>query len=369
MLTKRLLRKKSFVALLCVIPIILPMTNAVMSQDSGVLTIALCNDDKSSVADEIIRLLLNYDGILLFEEYDSPEAAEHAVAQANADAAWIFPKGFSKEVDEYNPDNVPSPLVEVIERESSVALKLSHEFLYGALYKTLARSTYKNYVHTKLLGEDVVSDEYLMSYYDNIDMPGSIIKIKKLNSDEEVTSSPNYLTAPIRGLLCVLVLLCSLAAAMYFLTDQSEGRYDWLPYRRRLLPAFANTLSAACLSALVAFIALQLSGISVGFGRELISMLMFIIAASGFSLIFCRLFSSAGKLGAALPGIAIITIVLSPIFFNMKILRPVRLALPTYYYLQSVHNTDYLLYMAIYCVAVYAIAFALNALFNCIYSK
>lgn len=359
MFSKRLFRRISFVILLCMIPVIIPAANSVMSDESGIVRIVLCSEDKNSLSSEIINSLLEDDGIILFSECENEEAARSLVQHHEADAAWIFSDKLDERIDKYTSQESVKPFVEVIERSDTIPLQLSREVLFGAVYENMSYSLYKNFIYSRLGTQEEFSESELEYHYDRRARNRSIVELKRLNSDAPVKSS-GYLTAPLRGLLSLMVMLCTMAAAMYFLKDNIEGKYDWMPVKKRLAPAFASCLAASVFAGAAVVAALSFSGLSAGIIREVTAMMLFIMTSAGFGLILCICFRSPGKLGAFIPGIIIIMLALSPIFFNMKVLRPVRLMLPTYYYLNSVYNSEYYLYSLFYCTGVYAAAFVLN---------
>ena len=174
----------------------------------------------------------------------------------------------------------------------------------------------------------------------------------------------NYLNAPIRGMLSLLVILATLAAGMYFLADQEEGRYDWMSYEKRLRPAFGSCFAAATLSGIAVLVAVMLSGIRTAIWIELIAMMLFILSATGFGFLMATIFRSPGKLGASLPFFIISMLALCPIFFNVKMLPAIRLLLPPTYYLRSVYEPRYLGYAVVYTVSVYALTFVVNLVLN-----
>ena len=118
------------------------------------------------------------------------------------------------------------------------------------------------------------------------------------------------------------------------------------------------------ISGAAAISAMFLSGICLNTGREILCMILFVIAVTGFCLCLSVCFSSARALGAAVPVFIIVTMVLSPIFFNIQVLKPIRLMLPTHYYLYAVHDASYIPGFAIYIVCVYAAATVVNCIFK-----
>ena len=134
--------------------------------------------------------------------------------------------------------------------------------------------------------------------------------------------------------------------------------------RKKIIPAFAHCLAALVPGAIAVLLAIGFTHISVGFARELLSMLLFVIASSGFCLVMCMLFKNPGNLGAAIPAILVVMLAVSPVFITIDMLKPVGMLFPTYYYLNSVYNSGYCLYFVYYIIGVYAVAAAINSLLN-----
>ena len=360
MLTKRLLHQWSFIILLCLIPCCMLLVNLALSNESGVVHVALCAEDDDKTSSEIIDSLAHGDSIIRFSVCDAPEEATLLVSEYEADAAWIFTEDFSEKVDDYAIDGfAQEPFISIIQREQSIPLKIAQEKLFGAIYKRISFSLYNDFVYNELVGDKIIPEETVESYYKSMQKGDDIIKIEHLNASA-IKRDATYLTAPLRGILSLMVVLCTLAAGMYFLKEQSQGKFSWLSPRKRVIPALASCFSAACLSAAAVFVTIYCAGVSSTFGNELAAMLLFVLSVTGFCTTLLTFFRSAGKFGALIPGIIIVMLALSPIFFNIKVLRPIRLMLPTYYYLQSIYMPKYFVYTLVYCVVTYCLGFVLN---------
>lgn len=360
MLSKRLLLKWSFIILICLIPVAVPVMNNILAEDSSVLKIMLCCEDDDVLSKNIIDTLMDGDGIIKYSFCNSAEEAKKSVETYQTDAAWILKNNLTERAIDYVSKEDDDALVEVIERESNVPLRLSKEMLCGAVYRNISYYIYRDFVYSEVIGEDEFTETKLKEYYEEMENDGDIVKIRRLNSQETSSADSNYLVAPLRGILSLMIVLCTLAAVLYFLQDQLEGKYAWMRPQRRIIPAFAMCLSAAVFSAVAVLAALYFGNIFTNLYTELTAIILFVIATTGFALVLSRLFKSPGKFGAIIPGILIIMLVLSPIFINLKILKPIRMMLPTHYYLNVIYNSDYYLSMIIYCAAVYAAAFLLN---------
>ena len=351
MLTKRLFCKFSFVILLCCIPIMILVTNYAMSGESGVLTVMLCSEDKYSGAEEIINSLLNEDSVILFKYSDNPQSAIDEVKQHKADAVWCFEDDFSKKITAYATHKSTQPIVKVYEREDSIPLQLSKEKLYGAIYSSFSYEVYKNFVYSELVDVNQLSEKELEAYFNGTKTRDYIVELEK----REVASTnknAGYLLAPLRGIMALLVVLCGLAAAMYYLKDKREGKFDWMPYSKRIIPAFAQCLAAVVPAGVAVLASIYIGGIARDVISEFISMLLFVTAVSGFCLVMCIIFKSSG-----------IMLAFSPVFFNLNMLKPLSLMLPTYHYLMAVYSGAYTEFL-IYIVCVYGFALLLNRILN-----
>lgn len=362
MCSKRLIHKLSFIIILCLIPVIIPVTKLAMSGESGILKIAVASQDNSPAAMRAIEKIRNTDSIIQFVICDTESDAAEMVTTHKADAAWVYKDNIEERITRFIKKESKEPFLKVIEREENVILQMSREMFYETIFDEVSFSLYSNYAHNNLKLGGKISDEKLRSNYFDREKGRSIIEMTKLSSDAPVTQ--NHLISPIRGILSVLLILSGLAAAMYFLKDNSAGKFAWLSPKKRILPAFATCFSACVFSGAAILISLLIGGFSVGFLRELVSMILFIVAVSIFSTFFCVLFKSYGKLGAVIPGITVLALVLSPIFFNVSFFPILRFLLPTHYYLYSVYDSSYYLYSLIYSLVTLFAVFILNHVLN-----
>ncbi len=362
MLTKRLFCKFSFVILLCCIPLMILVTNYAMSGKSGVLTVILCSEDNGTEAEVIIKSLLEEDSVILFKHIENPEDAINEVKQHRADAVWCFEDNFKEKTTAYATGKSIEPLVTVYQREDSIPLQLSREKLYGAIYGDFSYEVYKNFVYSELVDVNQLSEEELEKYFYGTTRRGDIVELEKTDGDT-VSKNTGYLLAPLRGIMALMVVLCGLAASMYFLKDKNNGKFDWMSSRRRAIPAFAQCLAAVVPASVAVLISIFIGGISVGIMSEVIAMLLLIISVSGFCLLMSTLYKSSGKLAASIPAMIIVMLAFSPIFFDFNILKPLSFMLPTYHYLNFVYSGEYIDFI-IYIIGVYLLSFGTNRILN-----
>ncbi len=362
MFNKRLFHKRSFIFILLLIPVSVFALKAALKEESGIVRIALFAENKDSViANEIIKSLTTDDSIVTYTRYESVDKAKDAVQKQKENSLWIFRADIDTAIVDYATDKTSKPLVQVISCEDTIPVKLSNEVLFAKLFKYISYESYKNFLYENVVAEDFPED-IIREYYTKYMNENGIVKLEYLNSDDKEVKTDNFLVTPVRGILSLLVVLCGFAAAMYFLTDIKEGRYDWLSARRKLLPACALCLSAVVISCVFVFFGLLFSSLMTNFLYELIAMIVYAFAAASFCVVLCVLFRSAGNLGAVIPFFMISMLVLCPIFFNVNFFLVLRMIFPPHYYLNSIANPMYLLYMILYSPVMFALAFFLNEL-------
>lgn len=91
MLSKRFFKKYSFLLLLCAVPVLAFCLKNVSEQESGMLHIVLCLEDKSDeAAERVAEKLMSEESILHYCIVEGQDTAKKMVQDGEADAAWIF---------------------------------------------------------------------------------------------------------------------------------------------------------------------------------------------------------------------------------------------------------------------------------------
>lgn len=359
MLNKRLLKKASFLFVLCLIPVLVVSMNFFAQQESGVVRVALCSESNTdAVANRIVSSLDAEEGILDFRVMETVDDAYEAVENGEVDTAWIFHDNLQEKMEAYVTGN-REPFVTVVEREENVSLQLAREKLYGALYGDLSYEMYENFIYEELFTPEDVSQQELRETYDAVLNGNNIVVLEKLNVGE-MEETHNYLTAPLRGMLALVILLCGLAAILYYQKDRERGVYDWLSAKSHIRPAFGTCVAAVVDASLAVVLALALSGLFTTVSKELLAILFYIPAVVAFCMLLGTLSRKSDRMGQLIPFVMIIGLVLSPVFFNLISLRGLQMLLPTYYYLYAVHDSMYLLYAAIYSVITFTLNYVLH---------
>ncbi len=363
---KRLLKKPGFLILLCSIPILVWGMGLAAKEESGMLKIVLYRENETdALSSKLVEDLLAEESIIQYCQVFTEEEAHRLVESNEADAAWIFPDKMQNKLEAYIAGAYDTPFIHIIEREDNVALQLSREKLYGALYSYFPYTVYEEYVRNELDGEGL-SEEEVRSYYESARVEGELFQLTSVDGEikTENRDGKEYLTAPVRGLLALVIMLCGLSAVMYYLQDEAAGVFDRVALKNRQKYLYGYELAAMVCSSLAVLLTFAVSGNFEGFVKETGLMALYLLMSVGFCSVVKKLCGNLQRLGTCIPLLMIGMLVLCPIFFAVRRFRMVQYLLPPFYYLNAVHNTTIIIWMVIYCLVVFAIDLALDKAMN-----
>ncbi len=358
LLCKRLLKRTTFVLILLLIPLFSVFVTITSYEDSGFVRIALAAEDSADpVARGIIDDLREGSNFLKFEFYDDPEDAVQMVRSSEVDTAWIFPSKMSKRIDAFAKGD-RDILTRIYLREDGMLVKASREKLFGAIYKELSYAIYKTAVNKLDISSDLISEEKLLEAYTLFAEDNGIISFVHLDQTSIDLDGYNYTVAPVRGLLVTVMLLCGMAATLFYLEDEKKHTFATLTSSKRFLVFFGNNLAAVSISAIFVVLAIFITGGFTSLFPEVVSMLLLVTAVTGFTVLLGSVTKSTWKVALLIPTLLVLSLVLCPIFFNLTPCEPLQALIPTYMYLCSIGNLSmYLLPMIIYSVIALSIAF------------
>ena len=361
---KRLFLKKSFVVLLCLVPLMVLGLRIISSEDNGIVKILLCmEDDRDELAYQTVDYLLESDSVFAYEYCEDADVALKKLERGEADAVWLFPDDMLEVIRDYAKGNTDITLVEVYEVEDTTSLKLSREALMASFYDAIAYEEYAGYVVDVIPKDAEVTDEELRMYYDYFKQDSSLFEYYNMDGTKW-SAQGGYLTAPVRGMLALLILLAGIAGVMYFRQDKESGVYEYLPKSEEWLYRLSSQMISMFLIGVVSLISLYLSGNTTSLPMELLLMAEYIVACALFSSLLDTVFGSLLIMGIVTPFIVLITFVMCPVFFSINGLLPIKCVFPTLYYLNGVHDVNWLIYGAIYIVAALVINIAADLIVN-----
>ena len=323
------------------------------------LCIVLCKEgDGDAFSEKIIEELLGQKSVFSYTEDKSAEAAYEAVRTGEADAAWIFSDGFEKEVYAYTSyQGKREALVTVVEREDTVFLQLARERLYSAMYPYLSYALFENYITLKLAPEENFSKEELRTEYAVAEVKEGLFRFSYHDSAGEADreEETNYLLTPLRGFLLLLVLLCGMAASLYFQQDKKEGLFLLMPMGRGIFFPYLYHLTAVFDGAVVVLFTFYATRILLSWKWEVLLMALYCAACVGFCNLLRKLCGTIQRLSACIPLLVLSMVVFCPVFVYMGRFRVVQSVFPLFYYLKSLHNSHFIKNFLLYTAVLYGV--------------
>lgn len=361
LLHKRLLKRVSFLLILLLIPLLAGLVSLSAREESSFLRIAVSAEDTSQpVYAAILARLQDDSQIVAVTAYANAAQAQAAVEAADADAAWIFEEGLEQRLDRVAAGH-RDRLVRVVTPAFSTLESTAREKLFGALFPEISYRIYAAYTADTLDGL-AVPEEELRVLYEEAFRDESVLQYAFLDSADNVLENARVVTAPLRGLLAVVMVFCGMAATMFFIRDEREGVFSVLTGLRRVLVLLGNNLAALTLAAVFVTAALLLSGQYTAVGRETVAMLGLVLMTAGFCALLGTLCRGNALMGALLPVVLIACVAFCPVLYNVRTFLGPQALLPPFYYLYGVNDLTYLLPMGAYCMVTYGLTAVLYRL-------
>ncbi len=359
LLNKRLYRKTGFIVILCMIPVIVFGMKLVSQRESGIVRIAVV-DEGSSEGGRVADMLLKEKSVFLYSLYTNESKAIDDLNSGRVDAVWVFPEDYDERISAYTKglmgagDTEEVPAVLITEREDTILLQLARLELFGSMYSGLSFSLYNNFISLNITDPDT---EETALYYHNNKNTGNLFRYRDYSgrgSDEADGYEDGYLMAPVKGLLLLLVLLCGLAAAMYYRDDTDREIFTWMPVGNKWIFEHLYILTALITGGLAVLLTFYATGLAAG-TDEVLRMFIFVISCSCFCSIIRKLTPGLKSLATAIPVLMLVMLAVCPVFVYLRQLKAVQLIMPPFYYLMSDNNPRYLTYFTVYTVVTIAV--------------
>lgn len=348
LLQKRMLKKYSFLLMLCLAPLLAAGVGRLAEEPAGIASIALYLPEGDAAAEEVAGRLLSGESVLRFLPCEDEAGARGMVETGEADAAWIFSGDLETRIRELSERRRVRPVVTVVQRQDSVPLILGREILAAAIYPSFSYAVYEGYVRGEL-GVNMTEEE-LRDAYDSAAVEGSLFRMVYPDGTSGEAEDFTYVQAPLRGILSVWFTFVGLAAALYFMQDEERGVYGRVPLTGRLLVSYGSGAVFLLDAALVLLFSCRLAGMFTEWKKELVCCVVFAACVLAFANLLRLLCRTPRRLAMVLLPLGAAMLALCPVFLNLQHFRAAKMLLPPWYYLQSVHNTRYLYGMAAYTV-------------------
>lgn len=362
MLTKRLYHKPTFLVVLALIPLVSFGYGFADLDDSGILTVVLAQEGQDPLAEQIIESLLHKSQLIRYVTCDSPDEAREMLEAGKADAAWIFPEELESKMRAFSQNpSAMNAFLTVLERQSDVTTRITREGLSETFYGRLSRLNYIGFIRENAPMLDTVSDEQLLSYYDNVAGPEELFQFTHLTGQSAIAGdSRHFLLWPVRGLLGVVIMLCALAAGMYYIQDRQQGTFSWVSEKRQALAELGCQLASVLQVTVIASVALTLLGLTADPLREVTIVLLYSLCCSAFAMLVRRACRTIGVMGVMLPLLILASLMACPVFLDLDVTRSFQFLLPPTYFINAVADGTYMLYMVLYTLCMWALYWLLG---------
>lgn len=360
---KRLFCKYSFLLLL-VLPLLFAAgLRSLGSGESGIAAISLYLPENDPMAEQVGEKLIGRESIFRFLVCASEAEAVELVETGKVDAAWLFSDEMEEEMKQLAGRHRVRPLVKVVERRDSVPLILAREVLAAAVYPVFSYAVYESYV-TDELGFSALDEETLRRTYESVAVTGSLFQPIYADGSTAESETFTYVQAPLRGILAIWLTFLGLAAALFFMQDEERGVYGRLSGSRRFWAFYGMGGVFLLDGTVVLLVSCRLGGVFTNPVREFVCAAVFACCVLAFSDLLRLLCRTPRCIGALLLPLGAAMLALCPVFLNIQYFRAGKLLLPPWYYLQSIHDTQYLVQMAAFAAVLFLISVVLQRIQN-----
>lgn len=369
LLNKRLFRQLTYMILLLIIPLSALALRVFTASGGHLIKVAVYADvEKDAFSKQLVDELSSIREEFHIELYESSEAAIDDLRDGVVDEAWIIPDDLGETFERMARGRHPKHPIEIYVRENTVTHLMMREILQGYAFKVFAPDVYFNYLQDTfapntpgiadvLTGMPSDSDTEAgvgspltaerKNFYSRVP-EGSLFEYSYVDGDSD--NDINFLLAPVRGFLAIILAVTSLAASIYYLEDEKNGLFIYWHSRVPNLRALGYYGVVMINSSLLVLISLYMAGVGGNVFREILLLILYDLALILFSMIIRKLLGRIKNIGVSMPIIVMMFILLSPVLIDLKNMRPIQKLVPTFHYLTGVHSDRSLLNLAIYCV-------------------
>lgn len=355
---KRLIKNPAFICILIMMPLLVTMFNRVNSKEERSILVGVYYE-KDELSKIVCENLKDKEGYIKFLIYNNKDEMTNEVQAKKLECAYIFPSDFKDRLDNYKIKKV----ITCIETPSTIISSLSDEVVFSEIIREYGKNIAVDFAKEKNIVVDNGGNNIknISKNYERFNTPESTFSIdyKYINTDkiDSAKTSDKTTTYVIHGIVSVLILISSLLGAVKWFGDEIRGLYSSFNSTEKIIIGFISILAPTMLMALSGIITIYLSNAYNYISREIISMILYVLLAVGFSYLIKLLVRSGTDICAMLPVITIGTLIFCPVFIDASIFIPfvswVNKLLPAFYYLEVISGgIDGFVVMAIVSVVL-----------------
>ena len=230
LLLKRLFKKKSYILMLLMVPLMVIALKGMGSGDAGLMTIGVYIPGEDYASGALKENIETEPGSFRYFFYDNPDKLIADVKSQKLSEGWICPDNLDEAVEKIVASGQTDEKIEIIIREQGLSHLLGREVLNSRVYKSLARQMAVSYISEKLYKGNPTEEqqEKILKTFDSYEINGNLFELGYLDDSQNQNSDDtNYIMMPLRGMLALWLLILSIAASMYYIEDQQNGIFIW----------------------------------------------------------------------------------------------------------------------------------------------
>lgn len=348
LMTKRLMKKPSFVIILVLLPAILILYRFIIRQDSGTLRACIYVPDGSDrYAEAVADALVNADYAAVFYRVNSEDDLYSDVIAGRAEVGYVFPKDLGQRILKKNW----AGSITMVVSDTSHYATFVNEYVTVELFSNMTEDVLTDYLMNRS-GLRFDEEELRKTIRENLEKqeergPVIVVHYRDFYTNEELSEeevlAENYLTKPIRGTVALFVMLAGFAGLVFWFQDNAEGRFKVMSYEKRPVINYGSLLLPTLLAGIVGLVCILIAGLAGNPFAEIGLMLLYCIFIAGVCELLRMIVPSVNAICAAIPIVAIASYLCCPIILDLKKTVPVvtylRKILPPNYYLEIFNGT------------------------------
>ena len=350
--------------MLLVVPIMVFMLNMMSQAPSGLMTIGIFipGDDWSS--QWLRENLQDNPGSLLFVFYEDEDSVVKDVEAGQLTEGWIVPEDLDAIVDNMSQKGKTKSKIQIVVREAGLTHMLGREVLSSRIYPMIARQMAINYISKNVYDDNPTDQqiEHIIETYDNYEINGNLFEMGYVDGSTAGEDNTNYLMMPLRGILALWLLLCAIAASMYYLEDEANGLFIWWKTPAFIIRDFLYYFVIILIPTIIVLVGIYWGGVGTSIFREIASILAYDFVVIILAIFLREILRSIKALGIITPILIMASAILSPVFIDFKEGRMLQRFCPTFHYLYSIHDLYYLKSLLIYGIAFLILWYIINTI-------
>lgn len=316
---KRFLRQKIFVILLLAVPIGSFFFSYVAHRDETSTRIGIVCEEGGTLGRRISQGLQSHPGLLQFFYLESKEKLQQAVRQGDIECGYYFPKDME---EKYSRHQYPGVVTRYY-REGSMLYTIADEVVLSEVFRQQGEVILGEFIwqsglfQTACITKREISEEYRRNLEEQKTFAFSYHD--RAGGEKQLG---DYLVAPIRGCVALLILMAGFCGVALYLQDKKRERELALPGRqRRWLPLVSVTVPVFLISA-AGLIAEGLCGFGFLSIKEIAYLIIYDIIIVLFCNLLCKIRIREETLWIVALGYVCASAVLTPVFINLAVLIP-----------------------------------------------